>query len=621
MYLLLLLSLSHCRKEKEPEPEPLAAFSVQNNNCTAPCEVVFTNASKDATSYRWDFADGQSSSEPSPKHTYTVAGSYIVKLTAKGAGSSNDVTQTVTIKAPPTAAVAQFSIGGGGCTAPCAVTLTNQSQNATSYQWDFGDGQTSTEQNPQHTYTLGKTYTIKLTATGPGGSSMLSKDVSIQVPPPVADFTFTGGDCTAPCEVAFTSKSTNADTYQWDFGDGGKSTEANPRHQYTKGGTFQVVLTATANGKIATKTQSVTTKVYVVTKFWNKTFINASFLSAAIATPDGGFLLAGYSGSPASRDKSENSKGSLDYWVVKISSDGTKQWDKTFGGAGEDFLRSVTVAPDGGFLLAGFSDGGISLGGDKSENSKGTRDYWVVKITGTGVKQWDKTFGGVGKSFLYSAVATPDGGFLLTGNSDSSISGDKSENSKGSQDYWIVKINSTGAKQWDKTFGGASGDALYSAIATPDGGFLLGGESYSSGSGDKSENSKGGVDYWVVKITGTGVKQWDKTFGGASEDVFLKSLVNTTDGGFLLGGSSTSNASGDKSENTLNEDFDYWVVKITGNGTKQWDKTLGGVSRDILTSAVATSDGGFMLAGQSYSNRSGYDKTEEEPGYWVIKIK
>ena len=379
-YLFLLLSLSQCRKEKELQPEPLPSFSVQNNNCTAPCEVVFTNASQNATSYYWDFADGQSSSEQNPKHTYSVAGSFNVKLTAKGAGGSNDVTQIITIKAPPEAAVAQFSFTGGGCTAPCAITLTNQSQNATSYQWDFGDGQTSTEQNPQHTYTQGKTFIIKLTATGPGGSSMLSKDVSIQLPPPIADFIFTGGDCTAPCEVVFTNKSTNADSYQWDFGDGSTSKEANSLHQYTEGGTFPVSLTATGNGKIAVKTQSVTVKVYVVTKFWDKTFggSNRDEPASIIYTSDGGFLLAGSSSSNISGDKSENSKGDIDYWVVKITSSGVKQWDKTFGGTKTEITYSVINTSDGGFLLAGFSDS-IALG-DKSENSRGGRDYWVIKI-------------------------------------------------------------------------------------------------------------------------------------------------------------------------------------------------------------------------------------------------
>src|SRR5690606_29481094 len=128
-------------------------------------------------------------------------------------------------------------------------------------------------------------------------------------------------------------------------------------------------------------------------------------------------------------------------------------------------------------------------------------------------KDWDKTFGGISNENLYSTIQTSDGGYLLAGYSDSSNSGDKSENSKGGNDYWIIKTDASGNKQWDKTIGGSSYDILCSAIQTSDGGYLLAGYSASSISGDKSENSKGGFDYWIVKMDASGNKQWDKTFG------------------------------------------------------------------------------------------------------------
>lgn len=625
-YVFLVLSLSQCSK-KEVDPEPLAAFSVQNNNCTASCEVVFTNASKDATSYRWDFADGQSSSEPSPRHTYTVAGTYTVKLTAKGPGGSHDVTQTISIKAPPAAAVAQFSIAGGGCTAPCAVTLTNQSQNATTYQWDFGDGQTSTEQNPQHTYTQGKTYTIKLTATGPGGSSMLTKDVSIQAPPPVADFTFTGGDCISPCEVVFTNKSTNAESYKWDFGDGGTSTEASPRHQYTKGGTFQVILTATGNGKTTTKTQAVIIKITFPTKVWDKTLGGNStdLISAVINCQDGGFLLAGTSLSNASGDKTQNSKGDYDYWVVKVNSNGVKQWDKTFGGSGSDYLTSVVAVREGiveDFMLVGYSDSPAS--GDKTANAKGGGDYWVVQIDKDGRKRWDKTFGGEGNDYATSVINATTGNQLIGGYSDYLSSGDKSENSKGKYDYWVLLLDQSGSRIWDKTFGGTDNDILTCLLYTSDDNYLLAGYSSSPNSGDKSENLKGnGGDYWVIKINLNGTKLWDKTLGGSSQDL-LRSVAKTSDGGFLLAGDSYSSISGDKSEN-IKGGVDYWVIKVNSNGTKLWDKTYGGTGRENLASVIAIADGDFLLAGESDSSISG-DKSEGPRGqtyyldYWVIRV-
>jgi hypothetical protein len=115
-------------------------------------------------------------------------------------------------------------------------------------------------------------------------------------------------------------------------------------------------------------------------------------------------------------------------------------------------------------------------------------------------------------------------------------------------------------KVWDKTFGGTSDDELYSMVATSDGGFLLGGDSSSNQDGNKSAPNKGGADYWVVKIDGSGNIVWDKTFGGTVTD-YLYSMIATSDGGFLLGGYSSSNQDDNKSDpNRGNED--YWVVKI-----------------------------------------------------------
>ncbi|TAE31747.1 MAG: hypothetical protein EAZ91_06435 [Cytophagales bacterium] len=124
----------------------------------------------------------------------------------------------------------------------------------------------------------------------------------------------------------------------------------------------------------------------------------------------------------------------------------------------------------------------------------------MVKINANGEKVWDKTFGGIIKNLLNSMIATSDGGFLLGGSSDSPISGNKTAGKYGSYDYWVVKINANGEKVWDKAFGGSDGDFLSSMIATSDGGFLLGGYSFSPISGNKTATNYGDSDYWVVKI-------------------------------------------------------------------------------------------------------------------------
>jgi PKD repeat protein len=150
-----------------------------------------------------------------------------------------------------------FSFSGGGCTAPCQVAFQNNSQNATTYSWDFGDGTKSTGTNPTKTYNAGGAYTVTLTATGAGGSASTSKQVTIGDPKVIADFLFTGGGCTAPCQLVIQNKSQNATSYSWDFGDGTNSSAANPTKTYNVGGTFTITLTATGVGGTAATSKQV----------------------------------------------------------------------------------------------------------------------------------------------------------------------------------------------------------------------------------------------------------------------------------------------------------------------------------------------------------------------------
>jgi hypothetical protein len=343
------------------------------------------------------------------------------------------------------------------------------------------------------------------------------------------------------------------------------------------------------------------------------------YMGSGIATSDGGYLLAGNSTSNASADKSENGRGFGDFWIVKVDEEYHKLWDRTFGGDYVEELRSVIPASDGGYLLGGSS--GSTLSGDKSENNRGEYDFWVVKIDEQGNKVWDKSFGGTGLDLLFEIISLPDGGYLLAGSSESNASGDKSQNGFGERDYWIVKIDNQGNKIWDKTFGGTGSDEIKAITATADGHWLLGGASNSNISGDKSENSRGSTDYWLVKIDDQGNKKWDKTIGGSDSDNLDAAIMLTSDGGYLLFGGSISNASGDKSDNG-NGSWDYWVVKTDGAGNKLWDKSLGGNGIDGVTSVITTPDGGYLLGGFSNSDVSG-DKSEngyDYGEYWVIKI-
>ncbi|RDC64875.1 T9SS type A sorting domain-containing protein [Adhaeribacter pallidiroseus] len=393
-------------------------------------------------------------------------------------------------------------------------------------------------------------------------------------------------------------------------------------------GMGEVIIKATQAGDaIYLSAQDVTRTFQVegenpVPKQWDKILggNGRDVLTTMATSSDGGYLLGGYSASGITGDKSQTNRGGTDYWIVKINSNGSKTWDKTFGGSQDDNLSAIIPTPDGGYLLGGTS--ASNANNDKSEANKGRSDYWVVKIDAQGVKQWDKTFGGSDLDFLQSIVPTSDGGYLLGGYSYSDVGGDKSNANKGDwgADYWVVKIDQQGQKTWDKTFGGSTDDILSDVVARSDNGYLLGGYSSSGKSGDKSQNFKGGYDYWVIKIDSNGKKLWDKTVGGDSDDR-LGSLTIGSDGSYLLGGYSESHKSSDKSEDGRGSN-DYWLVKLDATGKKIWDKTLGGESDDRLSSLLPRADGSCLLGGSSASDKTG-DKSQVSRGsydYWLVKV-
>ena len=312
-----------------------------------------------------------------------------------------------------------------------------------------------------------------------------------------------------------------------------------------------------------------------------------------------------------------------------VYSQNIKKWDRAFGGDLSDGLSSLQQTYDGGYILGGTSLSGIS--GDKTQNNNGGNkaDYWLVKTDENGIKKWDKTFGGNDVDAMSFVQQTSDSGYIMGGSSVSGINGDKTETGRGQNDYWIVKTDSIGVKQWDKTYGGAFNDQLTCLQQTSDGGYILGGFSFSQISGDKSEPSRGVSDFWVIKIDQTGVKQWDKRFGASNND-FLMSIDQTADGGYVLGGTTGSElVEGDKSEPQKGAagTTDYWIVKINSVGTKEWDKAFADVdyldgngqarkTASILSSVEQTKDGGYILGGISEARSGGFPYLGD---YWIVK--
>jgi len=362
-------------------------------------------------------------------------------------------------------------------------------------------------------------------------------------------------------------------------------------------------------------------------KQWDKVYggdIYESF-SRIIMTRDHGFVVAGSSSSGIAGDKTNDNHDTsyitFDFWIVKTDSNGILLWEKTFGGSNHEELMDLIETADGGLMLAGTSMSDSS--GDVTQSLRGSKDYWMVKTDSTGLLQWDRRFGGSQDDALSCIISTNDGGYLLGGSSFSNQGGDKSDDNHNpsviNDDYWIVKTDSAGNKIWDKTIGGNYSDRLQS-ILQMSGGFLLGGYSASDTGGNKSSASRGLSDYWLVKIDTFGGFAWDKTIGGDNIDR-LASMAVANDGGVMLFGTSGSSDSVGEKTAASRGLWDYWVVKTDSNGSVLWDKGYGGPLFEEAMHIIQTADHGFLLSGDSYSPAGG-DKSEDNLGAeqaWLVK--
>lgn len=342
-------------------------------------------------------------------------------------------------------------------------------------------------------------------------------------------------------------------------------------------------------------------------------------LDVSFKTADGGTIVGGRSNSTNDvGDKSEDPRGGNDFWIVKLDPNGIIEWEKTIGGSGHEQNCSIFQLADGGYFLGGSSNSSIS--GEKTDNAVGLYDYWIMKLNESGSIIWQKTIGGDNHDFLFDVVSSIDGGFLLTGSSKSDISGNKTENSRGNYDIWLVKVDVDGNIEWDKTVGGDLDDYADVCKQDTDGNYIIGAFSNSNVSGEKSEPNYGVFDYWIIKLSSLGELIWENAIGGDDSD-HLQDIALVSDGGILIVGSSSSSASVDKTEDVFGI-ADAWVVRLNADGTILWENTIGGNINDGLHKIISLDDGTFILAGQSTSDISP-DKSEARIGltdFWLMQI-
>jgi len=301
---------------------------------------------------------------------------------------------------------------------------------------------------------------------------------------------------------------------------------------------------------------------------WNETFGGTNYDEGRCVqqTTDGGNIITGRTSSYGA--------GGYDVWLIKTDSNGTKEWDKTFGGEEDDVGYSVQQTVDGGYIITGFT---YSFGA-------GGYDVWLIKTDSNGSIEWNETFGGINSDEGFSVQQTTDGGYIITGRTSSY--------GAGGHDVWLIKTNSNGNEQWNETFGGSLYDYGYSVQQTDDGGYIITGFS-----------GIGHFDVWLIKTDSNGFIEWDEIFGGIASDGGY-SVQQTDDGGYIVLGYTSSFASGGS---------DAWLIKTDSDGNKEWDEILGGTDPYVGFCVQQTVDGGYIITGYTSSFGTGnYD-------VWLIK--
>jgi uncharacterized delta-60 repeat protein len=310
-------------------------------------------------------------------------------------------------------------------------------------------------------------------------------------------------------------------------------------------------------GLAARRAQTIPTEVT-----WAKSYGGAGYDGAHSIqqTSDGGYIVAG--------GTSSFGAGGYDFWVLKLKSDGTVAWRKAYGGGSWDLASSIQQTTDGGYVVAGYTE---SFGARRG-------DFWVLKLNGQGAVSWQKRYGGADWGCANSIQQTSDGSYIMTGRTNSF--------GAGNSDFWVLKLNSQGAVSWQKTYGGDEIDCANSIQQTSDDGYIVAGDTYSFGAGSG--------DFWVLKLKSDGTVSWQKRYGGTDSDL-AESIQQTCDGGYIVAGYTGS----------LDTHWDIYVLKLDSDGAVSWQKRYGGIDNDYAMSIQQTSDGGYIVAGTTGSFGAG----------------
>ncbi|MCS4300667.1 T9SS type A sorting domain-containing protein [Chryseobacterium sp. BIGb0232] len=352
---------------------------------------------------------------------------------------------------------------------------------------------------------------------------------------------------------------------------------------------------------------------------WEKYFSgnNHDYLSATVSTQEGGFLLAGTSYSGKGLDKKEDSKGGSDIWLIRISESGDEIWQKTLGTSSDEEAKAVIQSTDLGFFVAGNVQ--------NSSQGYGSKDVWITRLDKDGKELSQLIVGGKGLDEVEKMIPTKDGGALLgiysrssevknleVRNPESKSSDERSVSSTaisqtpkassnfGEGDYWIIKLDKNGKVEWEKNYGGKGDDHIRTLSLTSNG-YIIGGESRSERSGNKTVGIEEGTDLWLISLNEKGDEQWQKSYNFKNRDILMgASVIRSGDDksskGILLGGYTQAEGRIEKDDET------FWMIYLDGNGNEQWRKHVTGESRqkeERLSDLKLNRDGSIILAGTS----------------------
>jgi predicted secreted protein len=283
-------------------------------------------------------------------------------------------------------------------------------------------------------------------------------------------------------------------------------------------------------------------------------------IGETVQTSDGGYAVSG--------DTSSSGAGGVDFWLFKTDEFGNMQWNMTYGGAQDETIGEMCHTSDGGYAIAG---GTYSFGA-------GDMDFWLVKTDSDGNMEWNKTYGGEGYDYGFSVTQASDGGYAIFGTTESF--------GAGGQDFYLVKTDAAGNMMWNMTYGGNGTDYGTRVIQSGDG-YAISGYTNSFGAG--------GNDYWLVKTDSNGIMQWNYTYGMAATNEGSYYMMQTSDGGYVLGGLTSANS------------YDAYLVKTDTDGNMEWNKTYGGTGAQIGETAIQTADEGYAIVGYGFYVGKGFD--------------